>query len=182
VVLIVGGGIAGAAAALALDKAGIDVIVHEAHPESSADAGAFLTLAENGMRALQQIDADGVVAEASAPLRTMRVSSADGTEIATATFADGTRTSADLLIGADGLRSTVRSVLDPDGATPRYVGQRVFYGYADDTGVSGDPDRIHFVRDSQRHSRACWGPLPVAAVANAAFAVPRCPQCRVGLI
>ncbi|MGH3831225.1 MAG: FAD-dependent oxidoreductase [Pseudonocardiaceae bacterium] len=46
VVLVVGGGIAGAAVALALNKAGIDVTVREAHPESSGDGGAFLTLGD----------------------------------------------------------------------------------------------------------------------------------------
>jgi 2-polyprenyl-6-methoxyphenol hydroxylase-like FAD-dependent oxidoreductase len=83
VVLIIGGGIAGTAAALALDKAAIAATVYEAHPVTSHDRGAFLTLASNGMHALRQIDADTVVCAVSAPLRTMRVCTDQGHEIAT---------------------------------------------------------------------------------------------------
>ncbi|MEU0463144.1 FAD-dependent monooxygenase [Amycolatopsis sp. NPDC006131] len=39
----------------------------------------------------------------------------------TATFADGSTAHADLLIGADGLRSTVRTIIDPGAPPPRYV-------------------------------------------------------------
>ena len=42
-VLVIGGGIAGTATALALHKAGFDVTVNEAHPDSAEDIGAFLT-------------------------------------------------------------------------------------------------------------------------------------------
>ncbi len=81
-VLVIGGGIAGTAVALALHKAGFDVTVHEAHPDSGADIGAFLTLADNGMRALAQIDAAGAVAGNGFPLTSMSVVAATGTEIA----------------------------------------------------------------------------------------------------
>ena len=56
-VLIIGAGIGGSATALALHKAGFDVAVYEAHPETGEDIGAFLTLASNGMQALGQLDA-----------------------------------------------------------------------------------------------------------------------------
>jgi 2-polyprenyl-6-methoxyphenol hydroxylase-like FAD-dependent oxidoreductase len=56
-ILIIGGGIAGTATALALQKAGLEATVYEAHPDSAEDIGAFLTLASNGMRALAQVDA-----------------------------------------------------------------------------------------------------------------------------
>lgn len=88
VILIIGGGIAGTAAALALDKAAIDATVYEAHPVSSHDRGAFLTLASNGMHALRQIDADTIVRAVSAPLRTMRVCTDQGHEIATVALSD----------------------------------------------------------------------------------------------
>lgn len=38
-VLIIGGGIAGVATALALQKAGLEATVYEAHPHSSQDGG-----------------------------------------------------------------------------------------------------------------------------------------------
>ncbi|MFD4555408.1 FAD-dependent oxidoreductase [Streptomyces sp. NPDC058469] len=40
----------------------------------------------------------------------------------TAHFADGTEASADILIGADGIRSTVRSLIDPSAPEPHYAG------------------------------------------------------------
>jgi 2-polyprenyl-6-methoxyphenol hydroxylase-like FAD-dependent oxidoreductase len=192
VVLIICGGIAGTAAALALDKTAIDATVYEAHPVSSQDRGAFLTLASNGMHALRQIEADTVVCAVSAPLRTMRVCADQGHEIATvalgetydpatgyryltraalcsalqreaqdrgirikrgkrltqvtahrrgvtAVFSDGSRACGDVLIGADGLHSLVRTLLNPTASAPRYAGERVFYGYSTNTGVDSPP-------------------------------------------
>jgi 2-polyprenyl-6-methoxyphenol hydroxylase-like FAD-dependent oxidoreductase len=56
--LIIGGGIAGAAAALALQKAGIAPVVYEAHPTSAEGIGAFFTLATNGVDALRTLGAE----------------------------------------------------------------------------------------------------------------------------
>lgn len=81
-VLVVGGGIAGTAAALALRKAGQEVTVYEAHPDSAEDIGAFLTLASNGLRALAQIDASDAVNSIGFPLTSMRVVDATGAETA----------------------------------------------------------------------------------------------------
>ena len=39
----------------------------------------------------------------------------------TAVFADGATDPADLLIGADGVRSVVRSLVDPGAPPPRFV-------------------------------------------------------------
>jgi 2-polyprenyl-6-methoxyphenol hydroxylase-like FAD-dependent oxidoreductase len=200
-VLIIGGGVAGTAAALALDKAAYDVTVYEAHPVNSHDRGAFLTLASNGMHALRQIDADTAVCATSAPLRTMRVCADEGQEIATvalgdshepvteyryltraelcsalqrqaqdrgirierdkrltqistnsgavtAMFSDGSRACGDVLIGADGLRSVVRTVLNRTASVPRYAGERVFYGYSTNTGVDSPPDHFQVIRGS----------------------------------
>ena len=58
-VLVAGGGVAGAATALALGQAGIESAVYEAHPSGGADAGAFLTVMANGMAALDRIGATG---------------------------------------------------------------------------------------------------------------------------
>ncbi|MFV8187367.1 FAD-dependent oxidoreductase [Streptomyces sp. AF1B] len=179
-VLVIGGGIAGSATALALHRAGLDVEVHEAHPDSAEDLGAFLTLASNGMRALAQLDASAVVTALGFPLTSMRVLDARGTELAhtpigeaddpllryrclrrgdlgsglqaeaarrgiavrhgvrltdvrqdtdgvTALFADGSTATGDLLIGADGLGSTVRRTA-LDAVQPLYAGQFVYYG------------------------------------------------------
>ena len=42
------------------------------------------------------------------------------------TFTDGQRSSYDLVIGADGLHSAVRTAIVPDAPTPRYTGQAVW--------------------------------------------------------
>ncbi|MER7987854.1 NAD(P)/FAD-dependent oxidoreductase [Streptomyces noursei] len=81
-ILVIGGGIAGTATALALHKAGFDVTVHEAHHDTAEDIGAFLTLASNGMRALAQLDASHVVTALGFPLPAMRVLDASGAELA----------------------------------------------------------------------------------------------------
>ncbi|MPZ51918.1 MAG: NAD(P)-binding protein [Acidimicrobiia bacterium] len=61
--LIVGGGIAGPVAAMALQKAGIESVVYERYPEATDRRGAFLTLGSNGLAALETLDAaDGAVA------------------------------------------------------------------------------------------------------------------------
>ena len=194
-ILIIGGGIAGPAAALAVHKAGLDVTVFEAHPDRGADIGAFLTLASNGMLALAQLDAAEAVAEVGFPLTTMRVTAATGDVLAvtpigeqddplrhyrcigraelgatlcaevarrgieivhgkrlaavddsTVTFADGSTATGDLIVGADGLSSTVRGFIAPTG--PRYAGQRVFYGYTNDIEPDHEPGRIEMIRGS----------------------------------
>ncbi|GFE18353.1 FAD-dependent oxidoreductase [Streptomyces glebosus] len=199
-ILVIGGGIAGTATALALHKAGFDVTVHEAHPDTAEDIGAFLTLASNGMRALAELDASDVVTALGFPLRSMRVLDAQGSEMAqvplgeaddallryrclrrgelsaalqaeavrrgiglshgarlvsvengpdevTARFADGGVATGDLLVGADGLSSTVRQSIAP-GVEPVYAGQSVFYGYTRSAPVAEDSGHITMVRGS----------------------------------
>lgn len=198
--IVVGGGIAGAGAALALHKAGLDVEVYEAHPDSAEDIGAFLTLASNGMRALAEVDASAAVTAIGFPLTSMRVLDDTGAEVArvplgeagtahlqyrclrrgdlnaalqaevtrrgigirhgarlvsvedgpdtvTAHFADGSTATGDLLIGADGLSSTVRRLTAPD-ARPEYAGQYVFYGYTDAVPETTQGETITMVRGS----------------------------------
>ncbi|MGV9407426.1 FAD-dependent oxidoreductase [Streptomyces sp. NPDC003667] len=86
-ILVIGGGIAGTAAALGLRKAGHDVAVFEAHPDTAKDIGAFLTLAANGMRALAQIDATDAVTAIGFPLTSLRLLDDRGGEVARAPLA-----------------------------------------------------------------------------------------------
>src|ERR1700712_2793927 len=76
--VIIGGGIAGAVAAVALHKAGIGSTVYEAYPRLADDVGAFLTLGVNGMNALTAVDLDGAVAAVGEPARRLEVYDADG--------------------------------------------------------------------------------------------------------
>ena len=56
----------------------------------------------------------------------------------TASFADGTSASGDVLIGADGLRSTVRALIDPAAPGPRYTGMGNVGGFTRTPGVEPD--------------------------------------------
>ncbi|GLZ31056.1 FAD-dependent oxidoreductase [Lentzea sp. NBRC 105346] len=69
-------------------------------------------------------------------------SSADGV---TATFADGSTETGDILVGADGIRSTVRTIIDPAAPGPSYVGLQGFGSYATGSGVTGAPETMYFV-------------------------------------
>ncbi|MEV5413485.1 NAD(P)/FAD-dependent oxidoreductase [Thermopolyspora sp. NPDC052614] len=168
--IVVGGGIAGPATAMALRKAGIEATVYEAHPSTADGIGGTLALAPNGLAALRVLDADGPVPALATPItRTVmavgrrridlptlpdapplqvihrsdlyralhdRAVAAgvtveygrrlvDARETAagvTATFADGGTASADILVGADGIHSTVRTLIDPGAAGPHFTG------------------------------------------------------------
>jgi FAD-dependent urate hydroxylase len=56
--IVVGGGIAGPATAMALQKADIEAHIYEAHPTAADGIGAFLTVGSNGLDALRVLDAD----------------------------------------------------------------------------------------------------------------------------
>jgi len=191
-VLIAGGGVAGAATALALHRAGIASVVYEAHESGGDDAGAFLTVMANGMAALDSIDAGRSVIDASYPAGAVELFDADGRHLqhraiegvartlSRATlyrvlqdlaadrgvpivhgkrlagaaavdggvevrFADGGRAEGDVLVGADGIHSLTRRLIDPQAPTPRYTGQHVVYGYAAGAPVGSAPDAYHMV-------------------------------------
>jgi len=67
--LVVGGGIAGPAAALAMAKAGVEPVVLERRSVVDPEAGSWFTLAPNGLDALQAIDALAAAEEGSVPSR-----------------------------------------------------------------------------------------------------------------
>jgi 2-polyprenyl-6-methoxyphenol hydroxylase-like FAD-dependent oxidoreductase len=181
--LVIGGGLAGTATALALGKVGIDSEIFEAN-QPADDVGAWLTLASNGLDALVPLGlADQVGAAGFAtPDMVLRTSTgrrlvgfpssvprADGLQVTTirrpvlyrllreeavrrgipitygarladaeplpaggvrARFVDGTEASGDLLVGADGLRSRTRSLIDPAVPGARYTGLLNVGGYA----------------------------------------------------
>ena len=78
-VLIVGGGIAGPVAAMALQRAGIQAVVYEAHtPSIDEEVGSYLTVATNGIDALRAIDADTPVLHAGFPTPTNLLYSSRG--------------------------------------------------------------------------------------------------------
>src|SRR5215470_5322587 len=196
--LIIGGGVAGPVAAMALQRAGIDAVVYEAHAQASGEVGSYLTVASNGLDALRVIGAERPVLAAGFPTpvnvllssggrRLGAVSNggnlADGTAAHTikrarlyralhqqatgrgvrfefgkrladagpapgggvaARFSDGTSASGDLLVGADGVHSATRALIDPAAPAPRYLGLVNFGGYTPGAAVA-DPGTWYMV-------------------------------------
>lgn len=82
----------------------------------------------------------------------------------TATFADGSTATADVLIGTDGVRSTVRTLIDPHAPEAGYTGLLGFQGYADvdlglDTGVMHFTfgKSAYYLYWKQADGRVTWG-------------------------
>ncbi|WP_410668963.1 FAD-dependent oxidoreductase [Amycolatopsis sp. cmx-4-68] len=67
----------------------------------------------------------------------------------TAEFADGTTETGDVLVGADGLHSVVRRLIDPAADEPRYTGLTVVYGYTRAGGLPSAPGIYRMVRGSK---------------------------------
>ncbi|GAA3397484.1 FAD-dependent oxidoreductase [Cryptosporangium minutisporangium] len=76
--LVIGGGVAGAAAAIALRRAGLDATIYERHPDVADDVGLFLTFAGNGMDALRVLGAAEPVEAAAFPTPRMVMRSGTG--------------------------------------------------------------------------------------------------------
>src|SRR5215216_4795744 len=197
--LIIGGGVAGPVAAMALQRAGIEAVVYEAHVPSGGEAGSYLTVATNGLDALAAIGADGPVLAAGFPTPTNLLLSATGRRLGAvsnggvlpdgtvshtirrarlyqalhdqaaargirvehgrrlvgaepapgggvaANFADGTGATGDLLVGADGVHSVTRRLLDPAAPAGRYVGLVNFGGYTPDSVGTTEPGAWHMI-------------------------------------
>jgi FAD-dependent urate hydroxylase len=196
--LVIGGGIAGPVAAMALQKVGIDASVFEAHDGHAEFVGSFLNLASNGLDALKAIDAHHQVIARGFPTPRMVMWSGSGKRLGevanglrladgtvsitiergqlhgalrgetltrgitihggkrlvsvapsergvTARFADGTEAQGDLLIGADGIHSRTRHLVDPSAPSPRYNGQLSLGGRARVTTVAPTPEVFHMI-------------------------------------
>jgi FAD-dependent urate hydroxylase len=197
--LIIGGGVAGPVTAMALQRAGIDAVVHEAYPPSTEDVGSYLTVATNGLDALRAIGADGPVLEAGFPTPVNVLLSGTGRRLGTvsnggrlpdgttahtikrarlyralqqqaagrgipfefgrrlvdagagpqggvvARFEDGTETTGDLLVGADGVHSATRRLIDPAAPGGRYVGLVNFGGYTPEAAAGAEPGAWHMI-------------------------------------
>ena len=57
--LVVGGGVAGPAAALALQRVGVEAVVLEARTLEEMAAGSYLTLSPNGVHAVDELGLSG---------------------------------------------------------------------------------------------------------------------------
>ena len=198
--LIVGGGIAGPVTAMALRAAGFEAAVYEAYDREADGVGAFLTLAVNGLRALQAMGLAEPVRAAGFDTPRMHLVSGtgrllaefpngpalpDGTVSQTvkrtdlygalrdeavrrgvrvqygkrlvdarilpagggveAHFADGSRAEGDLLIGADGLQSRTRQIIDQKAPAARYIGLLNTGGYARGVAVPGEPGVMRMI-------------------------------------
>ena len=202
--IVVGAGIGGLCAAIALARAGIEPLVFERSPDL-APLGAGLTLWPNALHALRAIEAGAVLEAESAALaasirdwRGRTLARSDGAELerrfgvpsivvhrselhkvllgalapirprlgaclerleqdgggVTARFEDGSEACADLLVGADGVDSTVRRLLLADGQ-PRYAG---YIGWRAVTRF--DPSRV--VAAESWGPGSVFGMLPLA--------------------
>ncbi len=94
------------------------------------------------------------------------VGATEGPNSVTARFNDGCTATADVLIGADGVRSTVRTLIDPKAPGAGYTGMLSFQGYVD-TGPDLDPEpgvmtfafgkRAYYLFWKMADGRVTWG-------------------------
>lgn len=228
--VVVGGGIAGPATAMALQAVGIEPLLLDANPADRGEVGSWFTIAANGVAALDAIGAleqvrglgvptdrnvmvsasgrtlgviplgaareDGTVAlsfkrtRLAAALTDLarqrgievrsqsRVTSASTDDRgASVTLESGETIAGDLVIGADGIKSVVRSAIDPQAPTRRYMGLANFGGITESTALAASLEpgawRLVFGR------RAFFGALPTPAGDVVWFVnVPRQPVSR----
>lgn len=145
--LVIGAGVAGPVAAMALQRAGIRTIIYEQHPAGADEVGSWLTLQANGIDALRAVDADRVVADVGFPTSMMRFVNGSGRVLGTMSNGtsglDGTKS---LLVRRADLYRGLRDEAVARGAAIRYgsrlvgasTGPRVTASFADGSTAEGD--------------------------------------------
>lgn len=179
--VVVGAGVAGPVAALAMNRAGVEVEIHEAYPEPDGEIGSYLTVSPNGLDALAAVGALDACRTVAFPTRLNIMVSGTGRELGRmslghplddgtpaltvkrskliaalvvqcitrgipvhhdsrvscaepengrvrVTFVGGRTELVDVLVGADGVRSSVRGWVDAQAPAARYVGLANFGG------------------------------------------------------
>ena len=76
--IVAGGGVAGSAAAIALRRIGADVTVYEAYDDPAGPVGSYVSLAVNGLRALDALGCLTRVQAAGFPVARHRMWSGSG--------------------------------------------------------------------------------------------------------
>jgi salicylate hydroxylase len=76
--IVVGGGVAGSASAIALARIGADVTVYEAYEDPAGPVGSYVSLAVNGLRALDALGCLPAVQAAGFPVARQRMWSGRG--------------------------------------------------------------------------------------------------------
>jgi salicylate hydroxylase len=201
---VVGGGVAGSAAAIALRRIGADVTVYEAYDDPAGPVGSYVSLAVNGLRALDALGCLAQVQSAGFPVARQRMWSGSGKLLgdvargrrpedplhsvtlmradligalraaaaeAGAVIITGQRidpaadpraTGADLIVGADGIWSATRPVLDPAAPKPKYAG---LYSVSGTSGsLPSDLPRNGFNWVFARHGVFIFLPVPDGTV------------------
>jgi 2-polyprenyl-6-methoxyphenol hydroxylase-like FAD-dependent oxidoreductase len=67
--IIIGGGIAGATTALALQRAGLEPVVFEGYPPTPPEIGSYFTITPNGLDVLRTLDALHLATATGIPTR-----------------------------------------------------------------------------------------------------------------
>jgi 2-polyprenyl-6-methoxyphenol hydroxylase-like FAD-dependent oxidoreductase len=163
--VVAGGSLVGLSAAIALSRLGFEVTVAERSPARAVDGGGGLGVDVDLLREVTGIDADppvlhGIDRDGTAwhllqgwleehaarrpGVRVLRgrqvstVTPGDRDRGATVRTAQGDTFTADLVVGADGARSTVRATVDPAHPDARYAGVLLWRTLVDEQAMPPD--------------------------------------------
>ena len=214
--IVIGGGVAGPVAAIALRRIGWDATVYEAYTDPAGDVGSYVSLGANGLRALDAVGARAAVAAVGTEIPLLRLWSGrgkllgeaargritlmrghlvealrqeavtagvrlvTGRRLETAADLAALRGDADVVIGADGIHSTLRRIIDPQAAAPEYAGLWTIGGHSTHPVEPGSFNltfgaRATFVHAATRHGTVWTAQVPERAQ-------PERPLDREGLL